>query len=380
MARQGSVLIVDDEIGPRESLRMILKPLYNVHTAENGYEALRFLRREEIDLVTLDLRMPGITGIDLLKEIRKLKNDAEVVIISGCGTLANAVEAIRYGAVDFISKPFNVAEIISIVTKSVERHKLNRKVRNLIQRIRDLCLQGNGQGEALANLLSSLGRTSGSQELHRELTESIQQLDFLGTQKISVNYLDFFKVLIYILESKEPYTSGHSERVSLYSDLIAQDLGLPREVREDLQIAALMHDIGKIGLSNRLLEKADLTPDEKSDIRQHPIKGVRLIEPLSFSHDVVSAIRHHHERWDGKGYPDGLAGESIPLLARIITLADSYDAMVLDRPYRQGLPYAEVQEELGRNAGFQFDPRIVPLFSSHLQNGKIPDPIYLSVN
>ncbi len=375
MLRQGSVLIVDDEIGPRESLRMILKPLYNVYMAENGYQALRCIQDEAIDLITLDVNMPGINGIDLLKEIRKLKSDVEVVIITGYGTLANAVEAIRYGAADFISKPFNIAEIISVVSKSVERHKLNMKIRSVVQKIRELCLQGNGQGYALANLFSSIGGT-GTQELDRELAESFNKIDYLENQKISVNYLDFLKVLVYILESKEPYTSGHSERVSFYSDLIAQDLQLSREEREDLQIAALMHDIGKIGLSNRLLEKANLTSDEKSDIRQHPINGVHLIEPLSFSHNVISAIRHHHERWDGKGYPDGLAGESIPLLARIITLADSYDAMILDRPYRQGLPFSQVEEELGRNAGFQFDPQIVPVFAKRLCNGKILPPTH----
>lgn len=130
MGNQGSILIVDDEVGPRESLRMILKPIYEVYTASNGHEALQFISREKIDLVTLDLKMPGISGIDVLKEIKKLHSDIEVVIITGYGTLTNAVEAIRYGAVDFISKPFNVAEIISIVSKTVERRNFNLKIKD----------------------------------------------------------------------------------------------------------------------------------------------------------------------------------------------------------------------------------------------------------
>jgi putative two-component system response regulator len=362
MAYQGSILIVDDEVGPRESLKMILKPIYQTHTAADGFEALRFINSQNVDLVTLDLKMPGISGIEVLREIKKTKNDIEVVIITGYGTLSTAIEAIRYGAVDFISKPFNIAEIISVVSKSIERRSLNLKVKNLIQKIKDLSVLEEGQNEALSNLGASMNLISGVDEIQKDLKESLQQLEEFRSQKISVNYIDFLKVLIYILESKEPYTSGHSERVSYYAELIAQDLRLSSQEKEDLQIATLLHDIGKIGLSNRLLEKNNLTKVENHDIRQHPLKGVHLIEPLSFSHSVTSAIRHHHERWDGTGYPDGLIGQDIPLLARIISLADSYDAMTSDRPYRQGLSTKKVQEELAKNSGTQFDPYIVSLF------------------
>ena len=362
MAFQGSVLVVDDEVGPRESLRMILKPIYQVHTVADGFEALKFINSQNVDLVTLDLKMPGIPGIEVLREIKKTKSDIEVVIITGYGTLPTAIEAIRYGAVDFISKPFNVAEIISVVSKSVERRSLNLKIKNLIQKIKDLSLLEEGQNEALSNLGASMDLASGVDEIQKDLKESLQQLEEFRSQKVSVNYVDFLKVLIYILESKEPYTSGHSERVSYYAELIAHDLSLSPQEKEDLQVATLLHDIGKIGLSNRLLEKNNLTQGENQDLRQHPLKGVHLIEPLSFSHSVTLAIRHHHERWDGEGYPDGLSGEEIPLLARIISLADSYDAMTSDRPYRQCLSTKKVQEELAKNSGTQFDPNMVSLF------------------
>jgi len=382
MGNQGSILVVDDEIGPRESLRMILKPIYEVHTASNGHEALQSISREKIDLVTLDLKMPGISGIEVLKEIKKLHSDIEVVIITGYGTLTNAVEAIRYGAVDFISKPFNVAEIISIVSKTVERRNFNLKIKDLIHKIKGLRLSGeNGQQEALSNLGASMDWVP-ELELGKELKDSLLDLENFRMQKVSVNYLDFMKVLIYILESKEPYTHGHSERVSMYSGIIAQDLLLTPQEKEDLQIATLLHDIGKIGLSNRLLKKNGLSQDDCLDIRQHPVKGVHLIEPLSFSPSITSAIRHHHEWWNGSGYPDGLSGEEIPLLARIISLADSYDAMASDRPYRQGLSIKKVEDEIAKNAGIQFDPKIVSLFSKHFNNGGILPPIHqgLSVN
>jgi putative two-component system response regulator len=138
MSCEGSILIVDDEAGPRESLRMILKSMYEVHTAENGQEAINFISQKKVDLVTLDLNMPGLMGIDVLKEIKKLQPDIEVTIVTGYGTLGNAQEAIRYGAGDFISKPFNVADIIAIVSKAFERRSANMKIKDLILQIQGL--------------------------------------------------------------------------------------------------------------------------------------------------------------------------------------------------------------------------------------------------
>ncbi len=362
MGQQGSVLIVDDEIGPRESLRMILKPLYEVHAACDGEEALDVIKNRIVDLVTLDLKMPGIGGIDVLREIKKLKTDIEVIIVTANGTLPHAIEAIRYGAIDFISKPFNAAEIIAVVNKSIERRHFNLKIKNLIKKIMDLSFPGK------ALPIQALGAwNSGTSEFHKELSESLKYWDRFQLQKVSINYLDFLKVLVFILESKEPYTNGHSERVSIYSEMIAQEMHLSPEERENLQLSALLHDIGKIGIPNETLENAHLTPDEALDIQQHPLKGVHLIEPLVFSPAVTLAIRHHHERWDGGGYPDGLAGPEIPLLARIIALADSYDAMSSDRPYRPGLLPGQVWNEIEKNSGLQFDPHIVSLFETGLK-------------
>jgi DNA-binding NtrC family response regulator len=138
MISNGSILIVDDEAGPRESLRMILKPIYDVHTVENGQEAINFISQNKVALVTLDLRMPGLSGIEVLQEIKKLQPDIEVIIVTGYGTLSNAQEAIRFGAGDFISKPFNVADIIAIVGKAFERRSYNLKIKGLIQQIQGL--------------------------------------------------------------------------------------------------------------------------------------------------------------------------------------------------------------------------------------------------
>ncbi len=138
MEQKASVLVVDDELGPRESLRMILKPLYDVRTATNGQEALDYIQKEKIDLITLDIKMPGLSGMDVLRELRKLGSDAAVVIVTGYGTLTDVHDAIRYGAVDFVSKPFNVPDIVAIVNKSVAQRSYNRKVKNIVQKIRSI--------------------------------------------------------------------------------------------------------------------------------------------------------------------------------------------------------------------------------------------------
>ena len=376
MAYRGTVLVVDDDLGPRESLRMILKPVYPVLTANTGAEALQIIGTQRVDLVTLDLRMPGIPGIEALKEIKKMNADVEVIIVTGFGTLTTAVEAIRYGAMDFISKPFNVAEILSIVSKSMERRSFNLKIKNLLQKVKAQHLLGlEGAGEALENLEKSIVASPPSRSTDPGVIRSVVSL---GTrprgQGLRLTAWTFSKFSSMSLKAKNLTPAATRRRVSFYAEILAQDLNLSSEERSNLQLATLLHDIGKIGLSNRLLEKAHLSQGESLDIRRHPIQGVHLIEPLSFPPAVTAAIRHHHERWDGKGYPDGLARKEIPLLARIINLADSYDAMTSDRPYRSGLAYHNVQEEVLKNSGAQFDPEIVSIFAQHFRAGGIQAP------
>ena len=375
MGYRGTVLIVDDDLGPRESLRMILKPVYPVLTANGGAEALQIIKNQKVDLVTLDLRMPGISGIDVLKEIKKINPDVEVIIVTGFGTLTAAVEAMRYGAMDFLSKPFNVAEILSIVSKSMDRRDFNLKIKRLLHNVKDRHVaELEGTGEALDHLERSLAVSPFNRQRADDFPAAWIPPELVSRPTVAVDCLDFLKVLVYVLESKEPYTCGHSERVSFYAEILAQDLDLSSEERANLQLATLLHDIGKIGLSNRLLEKVHLSRGETQDIRRHPIQGVHLIEPLALPPAVTGAILHHHERWDGKGYPDGLAENEIPLLARIINLADSYDAMISDRPYRSGLAYSSVQKEILENSGVQFDPEIVSVFARRFHAGGLQAP------
>jgi len=344
-----NILIVDDEIGPRESLRMVLKPNYNVYTVENGYAAIQMIQQVEMDVLTLDLKMPGMNGIETLKEIRMLSPDVMVIIITGYGTLKTAIEAIRYGVFDYIPKPFNVPEILSIIDKSIQRRKLNLKVKEVL---------GNCFNQQL--LKEPVVNDSLLPEEDKAVTDcKWDDINLSDTQSC----LEFAKVLAYTLEEKDPYTSGHSERVCYYSDFISKRLSLSPKERSELQIASYLHDIGKIGISNRFInKKGTLTSTDWAVIKQHTKKSIELLVPLNLSSSIISYIQHHHERYDGTGYPDGLAGEKIPLGARIIAISDSYDSMTSDRPYRKPLTNGDAKSELLKNAGKQFDPKLVALF------------------
>jgi len=351
-----NILIVDDEIGPRESLRMVLKPNHNVYTVENGYAAIQMIQQVNMDVLTLDLKMPGMNGIDTLKEIRMISPDVMVIIITGYGTLKTAIEAIRYGVFDYIPKPFNVPEILSIIDKSIQRRKLNLKMKEILGN----CFNQQLLKEPVPDSDSPL------QEENKGVTDyKWDEINLSDTQSC----LEFAKVLAYTLEEKDPYTSGHSERVCYYSDFVSKRLSLSPKERSELQIASYLHDIGKIGISNRFInKKGTLSPTDWAVIKQHTRKSIELLVPLNLSSNIISYIQHHHERYDGTGYPDGLAGEKIPLGARIIAISDSYDSMTSDRPYRKPLTNGDAKSELLKNAGKQFDPKLVALFLDVLKS------------
>jgi len=345
-----NVLIVDDEIGPRESLRMILKPYYNVFTVESGYAAIQMAQQVDLDVITLDLKMPGISGIDTLKELRSIDQEVMVIIITGYGTLQTAIEAIRYGVFDYIPKPFNVPEIMSIIDKAVQRRRLNVKVKGLLTHLFD----PHSSKEPSPNFDALI------QNGMKALTEyKWNDSGFSDNQ----DCLEFAKVLAYTLEEKDPYTSGHSERVCYYSDFISKRLSLQPKDRTELQIASYLHDIGKIGISNRFInKKGTLNATDWAIIKQHSQKSIELLAPLKLPSNILSYIQHHHEHYDGTGYPDGLAGEQIPLGARIIAISDAYDSMTSNRPYRKPLSSEEAKDELLKYSGKQFDPDLLSIF------------------
>lgn len=334
---------------------MILKPNCNVYSAEDGYKALEILAKTEMDVITLDLKMPGMSGIETLKQIRLMNPDVMIIIITGFGTLQSAVDAIRYGVYDYISKPFNVKEIVDIIEKALQRRRIHLKMRGFLKESSSPAASNGSRPDSF------------SPALRHENGATEDSLKGLGGSDHPMS-LEFAKVLASTLEEKDPYTSGHSQRVCDYSDLISARLSLTPKERNEIQIAAYLHDIGKIGISNRFINKKGLlTSTDWAIIKQHTRKAVELLSPLNLSPYLLSCIEHHHEHFDGSGYPGGLGGNQIPLGARIIAISDSYDSMTSNRPYRKSFSREEAKRELLKWAGKQFDPNLVSAFL-HLLN------------
>lgn len=306
------ILVVDDESGVRESFRMVFKDTYDVLMAASGREGLMMVREYHPHLLILDVRLPDMNGITILKEVRRIGVALPVIVITGAGTHQTAIDALKLGAEDFIAKPINFNYVRTAVANSLQRKAKPN--------------QGLPTAEDV----------------------------------ITKNYLSSLKMLNRILEARDPYTRQHSERVSEYSVKIAQELGLSEDEQEVMRQTALLHDIGKVGVPEAILNKKEqLNPQEWAEVRKHAQIGEEFLEPLKVLHIEQSMVRHHHERYDGKGYPDRLKGEEIPLYSRILAVADSFEAMTASRPYRAAISPVEAISELERCSGTQFDPKVV---------------------
>lgn len=317
------ILVVDDESGVRESFRMVFKDTYDVLVAESGKEGLMMIREYHPHLLILDVRLPDMNGITILKEVRRIEVTLPVIVITGAGTHQTAIDALKLGADDFIAKPINFNYVRITVANSLQR---KAKPNQGLPTAEDVIIK---------------------------------------------NYLSSLKMLNKILEARDPYTRQHSERVSEYSVKIAQELGLSEDEQEVMRETALLHDIGKIGVSEAILNKKEqLNPQEWAEVRKHAQIGEEFLEPLKVLHIEQSMVRHHHERYDGKGYPDRLKGEEIPLYSRILAVADSFEAMTAPRPYRAAISPVEAISELERCSGTQFDPEIVNALVRVLRRNK----------
>ncbi len=329
MAEAPKILIVDDELGPRESLRMILCDQYETTVAANGREAIAFINKSDYDLVILDIRMPDINGIDLLRVVKEKAPETEVIMITAYASFDTATKALRAGALDYLIKPFDLSSVREVVGKGVARRNDARLVQNRISELQ----------QANKHLKSEIASTYNS---------------------INTYYEETITSLVAAVDAKDSYTKGHQERVARLSALIGDQLGLPEEEYVALQQAAMLHDIGKIGIPEYILIKDErLSVPEYELIKKHPVMGAEIISPVQFLKKAVPLVLYHHERYDGLGYPEGLAGEDIPLGARIIAVADAIDAMLWERPYAHAKSIAQVRQELKRVAGSQLDPDIV---------------------
>lgn len=367
---RASVLVVDDERGPRESLRMILSPTYEVLLANGGAEALETLHTRPVDVVTLDLAMPGIRGQELMRSIRLDFPDVEVIVVTGHGSLESATDAIRLGISDYLQKPFDVVQVTAAVYRALARRRGRRRMVQFLEELADVV----GRDVQVSHILDRVESDSSTRQRLGEILAR-SAADLAPPPSEPERTLPFFEVLADTIESQDPWMRGHARRTAFYASLLADRLRLSEAEKRQARLAAFLHDIGKIGVSSALLSReGPLVGEDRAEVERHPEVSARLIAPLGVSPGLVAAVRHHHENWDGSGYPDGLAGESIPLLARIVQIADAYDAMTAGRvaPDMHGGP-AQVERapldrsaaitELVRCAGSQFDPALVKEFA-----------------
>jgi putative two-component system response regulator len=343
--RRANVLIVDDELGPRESLGMILKPSFNIYSSEDGREALQIIKKTNIDVVTLDLKMPLMSGEEVLKLIKDYDPTIEVVIITGYGTLKSAVEAIKYNVFDYILKPFNVSDILATVKRCIERREMSLRVKEFLMAV---------EKESKSPL-----------KMYKHISQFLNRLDEFYHPAKSEGYLEFIKVLTTTLESNDPFMKGHSDRVNYYATLIAEGLKLSQVDTRDLQTSAYLHDIGNVG---RTVKNGSPEEQELIERRDHPVKGVKMVAPLKLSPEVINGIKYHHERMDGTGYPEGLKGDQIPLFARVIAIADHYDALTMDKPGKKSLTKHAALAELKKDAGSRFDAKLVDILTKAQRN------------
>ena len=332
---KGNILIADDEDMIRELINITLsKEGFTCFQAASAEEGLEIINSRQLDLALLDIMMPGRSGIDLLKDIKKVAPDTTVLMITAMNDMDTALSCIHAGAEDYITKPFNLDRVLLTVKNTLEKRRL--VVENK---------------EYQANLELKV----------REQTEVIRTV--MG--EINLAYEHTLAALIRALDAREKEVGSHSERVMAYTCLLAGKAGIQEEERIIMGKGALLHDIGKIGVSdNILLKPAKLDEAEWEIMRQHPQIGYDILAGIKFFTGAAELVLCHHERFDGTGYPRGTAGKEIPVSARIFSLADTLDAMTSDRPYRKALTFQAVLDEVVRCSGKQFDPSLVDVFLS----------------
>lgn len=310
------ILIVDDNQTNVELINMHLKPFpYEISKAYDGLQALEMVEKDPPDLILLDLMMPKLSGYEVCERLKSNPKTAliPIIIVTALRELDDKIKGIECGADDFLIKPFNKIE-------------LTTRIKSLL-RVKALC-------DALDH----------SESVVFTLAET--------------------------LEAKDVYTRGHSERVAKYSVILAKELGLSESEIEDIRRGSLLHDIGKIGVKDEVLNKTDrLTQEEMEHIRTHPARGFEICKELKSFKNLLPIIRSHHERMDGKGHPDGLKGDEIPVSARICSITDAFDAMTSNRPYRKGITPLQAANIFERelNTG-QWDPEILKVFINLIRN------------
>lgn len=323
------IIVVDDEMGIIDSLSIFLKRSgYEFTGVTDPLEAIERVKNEHFDLMLLDFIMTPIHGDQVVEEIRKFNKELYILLLTGHKDLAPPLDTIRR------------LDIQGYCEKSDKFDQLLLLIESGIKAISQM------------NLIK---------EINTELKDTYEKLEN--------SYMESIQTLRYTVEAKDKYTRGHSDRVSEFAVLIGKYLNLSDDDLQTLRIGGLFHDIGKLGVPDSILLKTEkLTDDEYSEIKNHPAIGAHILSTATIFKDLIPIVKHHHEKYDGNGYPSRLKGEDIPYFARITAIADTFDAMTSKRTYRDALPLDVVKSEFERYKGTQFDPQICDVFISILDN------------
>lgn len=323
------VIVVDDEQGILDSLSIFLKRSgYSFTGTANPLDAIERVKNEHFDMMILDFMMDPIHGDEVVEEIRKFNKDLYILLLTGHKDLAPPLETIkRLDIQGYCEKSDKFDQLLLLIESGIK----------------------------------SIEQMNTIKKINTELQDKSEELEKA--------YLDTIGILRQTVEAKDPYTRGHSDRVSEFSVLIGKKMGLDDETLHTLKIGGLFHDIGKIGIPDSiLLKESKLSDEEYSQIKNHPTIGAHMLGDAAVFKDIIPIVKHHHERFDGRGYPSQLAGENIPFIARIAAVADTFDAMTSKRTYRDALPLSVVKEEIEKCSGTQFDPKIAKVFLDILNN------------
>lgn len=323
------IIVVDDEQGIVDSLSIFLKRSgYDFTGLTNPLEAIERVRNEHFDMMILDFMMDPIHGDEVVEEIRKFNKDLYILLLTGHKDLAPPLETIKRLEIQgYCEKSDKLDQLLLLIESGIKSIEQMNTIKTINKQLHDK-----------------------NEELERA-------------------YLDTIGILRQTVEAKDPYTRGHSDRVSEYSVLIGKKLGLDEKTLHILKIGGLFHDIGKIGIPDSiLLKESKLSDEEYSQIKNHPMIGVHMLGDAAIFTDILPIVKHHHERYDGRGYPSQLVGDDIPYVARIAAVADTFDAMTSKRSYRDSLPIDVVRAEIEKCSGTQFDPNIAKVFLDIMDN------------
>ncbi len=349
----GTVLLVDDEANILTSLKRLFRPSgYTVFTAESGQAGLEIVEKEKIDLIISDMRMPNMSGAEFLQHVRARDPNIVRILLTGFSDMNATVEAINKGEIfRYLSKPWDDREVLMIVKQGLETKRLLEDKRSLEKKVQEQNAQLREWNSKLEN------------KVHARTKELHQTMQFLETAhaELKKGFITSIKVFSNLIDMREGSMAGHSRRVADLARTIATQMKIADNEIQDIFLAALLHDIGKIGLPDSIIRKpyAALTFEEREEVNKHPVKGQTVLMALEQLTQAALLIRHHHERFDGQGFPDGLPGLSIPLGARILAVANDYDALLSGSMQMRKLSKEEALLEIRQNSGKRYDPTVV---------------------